>query len=87
VKASVYCGGGTGGSLRMAEALARQASRRRMASQCRDLGAQSQHVLEIEISNNSYIDRIILSIDRSLIFYCNLYDKYISFVILIRVYI
>jgi hypothetical protein len=44
-------------------------------------------VLEIEISNNPHIDRIILSIDRSLIFCCNLYDKYISLIILIHVYI
>jgi hypothetical protein len=49
--------------------------------------AEHLSVLEIEISNNPYIDRIILSIDKSLIFYCNLYDKYISLIILIRVYI
>jgi hypothetical protein len=44
-------------------------------------------MLEIEISNNPYIDRIILYIDKSLIFCCNLYSKYISLIILIRVYI
>jgi hypothetical protein len=44
-------------------------------------------MLEIEISNNPHIDRIILSIDRSPIFCCNLYDKYISLIILIHVYI
>jgi hypothetical protein len=44
-------------------------------------------MLEIEISNNPHIDRIILSIDRSPIFCYNLYGKYISLVILIRVYI
>jgi hypothetical protein len=37
-------------------------------------------MLEIEISNNPHIDR-------SPIFCCNLYDKYISLIILIHVYI